>query len=102
MTGDAALALALKADYRTAPGLDPATRALLDFAARMTTDPAGIGAPDLDRLRALGHDDRAILDAAHVAGFFNHINRVVDALGIDLEEFMPPRSEPRRREGGGS
>lgn len=65
----------------------------------MTTDPGGIGEPDLHRLRALGHDDRAILDAAHVAGFFNHINRVVDALGIDLEGFMPP--QPGRRERAG-
>lgn len=86
---------AIKADYRTAAGLDAPTRALLDFAARMTLAPAGLAAADLVRLRALGFDDRAILDAAHVAGFFNHINRVADALGVNLEDFMSRRPDAR-------
>ena len=92
--GDDALVAAIKADYRDASGIDPATRALLDFAARMTTEPTSLSAADVGRLRALGHGDRAILDAAHITGFFNHINRVADALGVDLEDFMPP---PRRK-----
>ena len=40
-----------------------------------------------------GLSDRAILDASHVVGFFNHINRLADGLGVDLEPDMPP--DPR-------
>jgi uncharacterized peroxidase-related enzyme len=92
--GDDALVAAIKADYRKATGIDPATRALLDFAARMTREPTSLAAADLERLRALGYDDRSILDAAHITGFFNHINRVADALGVDLEDFMPRPALP--------
>lgn len=45
---------------------------------------------DLDRLRAVGLDDGEILEVVHVVGYFNHINRVADALGVDLESWMPP------------
>lgn len=46
---------------------------------------------DLDRLRAVGLDDKDILDAVEVISFFNYINRVADALGVDLESWMKPR-----------
>lgn len=39
----------------------------------------------MDALRAAGFDDTAIHDAAQVIAYFNYINRVADALGVDLE-----------------
>ncbi len=42
-------------------------------------------AVDLEPLRAVGLSDRAILDAVEVAAYFNYINRVAEALGIDPE-----------------
>ena len=41
--------------------------------------------PDLQPLRAAGLTDRGILDLVEVASYFNYINRVADALGIDPE-----------------
>jgi len=41
---------------------------------------------DVDALRREGFSDEAILDATCVAAFFNYINRMSDALGIELEE----------------
>jgi alkylhydroperoxidase family enzyme len=43
---------------------------------------------DIDRLRTAGLDDRLILDAVQVIAYFNHINRVADALGVDPEPEM--------------
>ena len=43
---------------------------------------------DLELLRVAGLDDRAILDLVHIAGFFAHANRIVDALGCELEDGM--------------
>lgn len=43
---------------------------------------------DIDHLRSIGLDDRAIHDATQVISFFNYINRIADALGIELETFV--------------
>jgi len=40
---------------------------------------------DIDRLREHGYDDRDILDAAQLIGYFNYSNRVMDCLGIEPE-----------------
>jgi len=77
-------------DY-TAAKLTEVDRALCDFAAKVTRRPWTIERSDVDRLRALGLEDRAIHDAVQVISFFNYINRVGDALGIDLEPEMPPK-----------
>ncbi len=47
--------------------------------------PASIVQEDVDELRALGLDDAAIHDAVQVVAYFNYINRVVDAVGIENE-----------------
>jgi len=39
----------------------------------------------LGALRAAGFGDRAILDATQVIAYFNYINRMADALGVDDE-----------------
>ena len=43
---------------------------------------------DIASLRGVGLDDSSILELVHVIGFFNHINRVADSLGGDLESWM--------------
>lgn len=45
---------------------------------------------DLDALRAHGFDDTAIHDATQVIGYFNYINRIADALGVEPEDFIQP------------
>ena len=69
--------------------LSPRQRALADYAVKLTKQPQQCGSDDLDRLRAHGLSDKEILEASHVVGFFNHINRLADALGVDLEPEMP-------------
>ena len=77
-------------DYTRAP-LPAEERALMDYAIKVTRTPQAMGRDDVERLRGHGYGDRAILDATHIIGYFNHINRVADALGVDLEPEMPPR-----------
>ncbi len=43
---------------------------------------------DIHALRAAGFSDEAVLDAVQVVGYFNYINRVADALGVDAETWL--------------
>lgn len=71
-------------DYRAAD-LEPRTRALCDFAIQLTREPASISQADIDLLHRHGLDDAAIHDAIQVIGYFNYINRIADAVGIQNE-----------------
>ncbi len=81
MSGDPKLGEMLVMNYRVAP-LDARQRAMLDFAAKMTTASAEIDEPDRQRLRDVGFSDRDIWDIANVAGFFNMTNRVASATAM--------------------
>jgi uncharacterized peroxidase-related enzyme len=85
--GDAALAEQIKQDYHVAK-LAPRQKALCEFAEKLTRAPAESRREDLDALRARELTDRDILDAVEVIAYFNCINRVADALGIDPEPEM--------------
>ena len=77
------LAEAVKRDYRTAP-LESPTRALLDFAWKLTREQWRCREADIQNLRQAGWSDEAIVDAVGVIGFFNFITRVADAVGVEL------------------
>ncbi len=47
-------------------------------------------AEDVASLRAVGCDDIAIHDAIQVISYFNYINRVADAVHVELEPEMSP------------
>ena len=47
-------------------------------------------AADVGALRKTGLDDVAIHDATQVIAYFNYINRVTDALGVEREDFIQP------------
>ena len=69
--------------------LRPSVRALLEHAEQVTRAPASCGKCDVDRLRAAGWSDAAIHDAVQVVAYFNYINRIADALGVDAERGLP-------------
>ena len=83
------LLAALLEDWRTA-ALSPAEVALCSYAEKLTLEPARMSAADAEALRSQGFDDVAIHDAIQVISYFNYINRVADAVHVDLEEEMPP------------
>jgi uncharacterized peroxidase-related enzyme len=81
VTLDEELVRALQDDYREAP-ISEQDRAMLDYAAQVTRDATRISREDHARLRAVGFDDRGILQITLIASWFNYINRVADALGV--------------------
>jgi uncharacterized peroxidase-related enzyme len=90
VSGDAELSRQVKRDYRRAE-LTPRERALADLAIKVTREPASDTRDDLETLRQHGLGDTGILELVHIIGYFNYINRLADALGVELEDFMPPR-----------
>lgn len=81
---DDPLARAVARDYRTAD-LAARDRVLLDYAVALTCEPAERTRAEIERLREYGFGDPAIVRATSVAGYYNHVNRVVCALGVALE-----------------
>jgi len=72
---------ALQDDYRSAP-ISEQDRVMLDYVVQITKDATRISPQDHERLRAVGFDDKGILQITLIASWFNYINRVADALGV--------------------
>jgi len=81
LSGDPRLGEMLVMNYRVAP-LEPRQRAMLDFAAKLTTSSAAVEEADRAALRRAAFSDRDIWDIASVAAFFNMTNRVASATAM--------------------
>ena len=67
----------------------------MDYAALVTRDPHQVNRDTIQGLRHLGWTDEQILTATHIVGFFNYYTRLVDALGVEPEDFMKAGSAPQ-------
>jgi uncharacterized peroxidase-related enzyme len=85
VTHDDALVETVKKNWREA-GLDPQTRALLEFAEKLTSSPHAMSEGEVQTLRATGLSDEQILDATLIVSLFNFMNRLTHALGLTGEE----------------
>jgi uncharacterized peroxidase-related enzyme len=78
------LVAALEDDYSKAP-ISEQEKVMLDYVVQITRDATRISPADHARLRAVGFDDKGILQITLIASWFNYINRVADALGVGRE-----------------
>jgi uncharacterized peroxidase-related enzyme len=78
---------AIARDWRTAD-LTLVDAALCTYAEKLTLHPTEMTVADIEHLRAIGLDDRTIHDATQIIAYFNYINRVADALGVERETFI--------------
>ena len=81
MTLDQDLVAALEEDYTAAP-ITEQEKVMLAYSVQITRDATRISPQDHERLRAVGFDDKGILQITLIASWFNYINRVADALGV--------------------
>ena len=79
----------MQRDWRTA-ALSAQQQALCAYAEKLTLRPAEMTEADVEALRDAGLDDVRIHSAVQVIAYFNYINRVADAVHVDLEPEMPP------------
>jgi alkylhydroperoxidase family enzyme len=71
----------LKRDYRRLD-LEPAERAMLDYAAVLTAAPWRTTESHVQTLRAAGWDDRAILGINQICAYRNMFSRTTTGLGV--------------------
>ncbi len=75
----------LKLDFRRL-NLNKQDLALCSYARYLTLNPSLIQIDFIDQLRSCGLDDRSILDATLVISYFNFVNRIVLALGVETDD----------------
>jgi len=81
LSGNPILGEQLVMNYKTAE-VAPRQRAMLDFAALLTTASATVEEADRQTLRDHGFSDRDIWDITSVAAFFNMTNRVASGTAM--------------------
>ena len=71
-------------DFRNA-GLSEAEVAMMDYAVKLSTDPAGMTDSDAQHLSDFGFSDREIADITLAAAARNFFSRALLAMGVDLD-----------------
>jgi uncharacterized peroxidase-related enzyme len=82
-SGDRDLVSHLLSDY-TRADLAPQDRRMLEFAVRVTLEPASVTRDHLDGLRAVGFGEREILSIVLLTCLFNFMNRLANSLGVEV------------------
>jgi len=87
MSRDDELAEQVQQDFR-ASKLEQRHKALCEWAEKLTLTPAKCTREDIENLKAESWSEEQIASAAQIIGYFNHLNRLADGLGVDLEPEM--------------
>ncbi len=67
--------------------------ALCNIARKLSLTPTRMVEADWKPLRELGFDDAACLEVAHIVGIFNHLTRLADGMGLELDSATAAASE---------
>ena len=70
-------------DYRQVE-LDPQTRGMLGFSAKLTREPWSMQELDVQTLRGLGLEDDQILSVVLITCLYNFATRVAQGLGVEF------------------
>jgi uncharacterized peroxidase-related enzyme len=74
----------LKENYKKAD-INSDDMVMLDYAVRLTEDPASITSLHVTELKDHGFSDLAIHDICFITAYFAFVNRMADGLGVELE-----------------
>jgi len=72
-------------DWEALQDLSDRDLALLRVARKLSGEPTKMVQHDWQPLRELGFSDEALLEVAHVVGVFNHLTRLADGMGLELD-----------------
>jgi uncharacterized peroxidase-related enzyme len=86
-TGDHTLVKHLKTDPANAP-LEPQDKAMIDFALKLTREPAKVKREDVEFLQQYGFSEEQVVDIVLIICTFNFMDRLADGLGVELDPHM--------------
>jgi uncharacterized peroxidase-related enzyme len=75
-------------------GLSPRHRALAEFAARLTLQPADVDESLLEGMRVAGFSEEEIFEAIQVVAIYNSNNRINNAVGMQPNDEARPGFQP--------
>ena len=55
------------------------------MAEKLSAEPTEMVEADWAQLRSLGFDDEACLEVGHIVGIFNHLTRLADGFGLQVD-----------------
>jgi uncharacterized peroxidase-related enzyme len=79
--------------------LSPRMQAALDYAAKLTLEPAAVARADFDTLLAAGWSEDAIHDIVCITGIYALMNRLLEGSGMK-ENVAPPGFTPEKARAG--
>ena len=82
----------IKSDWRQMD-LTDAERVMLLWVEKLTVAPSTCREEDIQSMREVEWTDRDILDIAQVCAYFNLRVRIVDGLGLDVDEWQIVRAK---------
>jgi uncharacterized protein YciW len=62
---------------------------MLSYVEKLTLTPSKVERADVERLRAAGFVDEDLLGICECAAYYAYANRMVDGLGVELEDWLP-------------
>jgi len=83
-TGNHTLVKHLKTDPANAP-LEPQDKAMIDFALKLTREPAKVKREDIEFLQQYGFSEEQVVDIVLITCTFNFMDRLADGLGVELD-----------------
>jgi uncharacterized peroxidase-related enzyme len=86
-SGNHTLVKHLKTDPAHAP-LEPQDKAMIDFALKLTREPAQVKKGDIEFLQRYGFSEEQVVDIVLITCTFNFMDRLADGLGVELDPFM--------------
>jgi uncharacterized peroxidase-related enzyme len=86
-SGNHTLVKHLKTDPAHAP-LEPQDKAMIDFALKLTREPAQVKKGDIEFLQQYGFSEEQVVDIVLITCTFNFMDRLADGLGVELDPFM--------------
>lgn len=87
---DKQLAIDITSNFQNAE-IDNTNKAILEFAVKVTEAAHTITPKDLVLLRDFGLSDEALFAIVEIVGFFCYVNRLADAFGVKLDDFLEQR-----------